>query len=243
MLNMAKKQIVISSQRRVQLEQLSDELGVKFNDIRLLDQALTHTSYSNENYGRKNLMNNERLEFLGDAVLETVTSSYLFDRYPNEPEGVLTRMRASAVCENTLSRLAVGLGFDKYILLGKGETTSGGSLRPSNMEDAFEAVIGAVFKDQGWEVAREYVLRHIRDELDHGLKVQDHKSILQELIQCQQQENAIEYKVISEEGPPHAKIFHIAVYVNGAEMGIGAGNSKKLAEQNAAGEALKKYGK
>lgn len=240
---MAKKEIQMSSQRRSQLVQLSNLLDIEFNDISWLDQALTHTSYSHEMYGKKSLWDNERLEFLGDAVLEAVTSGYLFDKYPHKPEGILTKMRASSVCEETLSRLALKLGLDKYILLGRGEAMSGGSVRSSNMEDAFEAVIGAVFKDQGWDVAREYVLRQIKDELDKGMQVQDNKSVLQELVQYRQQENTIEYKLVSESGPPHAKTFEIAVYINGALMGTGEGNSKKSAEQRAAGEALQKIHK
>lgn len=236
----------ISVQRRKQLHELSEVLGIQFNDISLLEQALTHTSYANEVYGRKSLMDNERLEFLGDAVLETSISSWLFEKYPRQPEGNLTKMRASIVCEATLSKRAIELGFDKYILLGKGERRSGGSERPSNMEDAFEAVIGAVFKDQGWEVAREYVLRQLSDELEmlrRGKKVQDYKSTLQELIQCQQQENAIRYELVRDEGPAHDKTFEVAVFVNDTEMGVGIGHSKKAAEQQAACEALKNINK
>lgn len=236
----------ISVQRKKQLHELSEVLGIQFKDISLLEQALTHTSYANEVYGRKSLMDNERLEFLGDAVLETSISNWLFEKYPRQPEGNLTKMRASIVCEATLSKRAIELGFDKYILLGKGERRSGGSVRPSTMEDAFEAVIGAVFKDQGWEVARAYVLRQLSGELEmlgKGKKVQDYKSTLQEMIQSQQQENAIRYELLRDKGPDHNKTFEVAVFVNDIEMGVGIGHSKKIAEQQAACEALKNINK
>lgn len=230
-----------SPERCSQLEKLADSLGVKFRDIGWLDLALTHTSYANEAYGRKSLLNNERLEFLGDAVLEIAVSTYLFDRFPRKTEGELTKLRAATVCEETLSKRAKELGFGNYILLGRGESMSGGKERPSTLEDAFEAVIGAIYKDQGWEAAQVYVLRQLKGELDlleHGKRAQDFKTTLQELVQ--QHESTISYVLLKADGPDHAKVFEFAVEIDGKVMGIGTGHSKKAAEQQAACMALKK---
>lgn len=241
MKNMPDKEI--PSERREQLLSLAERIGVDFQDIGWLDQALTHSSYSNEVYGRKSLKDNERLEFLGDAVLETAVSSYLFDRYPHYPEGTLTKMRAATVCERTLSKRGIELGLGECLLLGKGEKKSSGSMRSSILEDAFEAVIGAVYKDRGWKVACDYAISQLEKEiglLAHGQMPQDYKSELQELVQNKQHKNAVSYLLLEEDGPPHAKSFTVGAIVNEVEMGVGVGRSKKEAEQNAACEALAK---
>ena len=170
-------------ERREQLLALSERLGVTFHDLALLDQALTHTSYANES--KRNTPHNERLEFLGDAVLELASSTYLYEHFPEMPEGELTKTRASIVCSTTLAKLASGLHLGDYLLLGRGEEMGGGRTRQTNLEDVFEAVIGAVYLDQGWEAAQAYVVRQLRGEFEnaeHGAILKDYKTILQEIV-------------------------------------------------------------
>ena len=227
------------AKRERELSAFAARLGVTFNDLELLDTALTHTSYAKEK-GRS-VSHNERLEFLGDAVLELSVSTYLFSNFPDMPEGVLTRTRASIVCSETLAKLANKSGFGKMLLLGHGEDQNGGRERVSILEDAFEAVIGAIYIDQGWEVARDYVWQQLRGEFAEvrhgGNDVRDYKSLLQELVQ-QKPAGQIAYELLSATGPDHAKTFRMAVIVDGKNSGIGTGHSKKEAEQNAAKIAL-----
>ncbi|WP_196592509.1 ribonuclease III [Pectinatus sottacetonis] len=230
----------ISKKRKEKLLTLSSCLGVDFNDIALLDTALTHTSYANE--AKNSIIHNERLEFLGDAVLELASSSYLFNKYPEMPEGEMTKARASVVCETTLARLSAKLEVGQYLLLGKGERLSGGSTRPSILADAFESIIGAIYLDQGWDTAYKYILDKLHDDfiaVEKGYNLKDYKTILQEIVQSENKH--IEYELISEIGPAHARQFRFAAIVDGAVEGLGDGNSKKEAEQHAALETLKKY--
>ena len=230
---------MIGLRRKRELIAFAERLGVTFNNLAYLDTALTHTSYAKEK-GRS-IKHNERLEFLGDAVLELSVSSYLFANFPDMPEGVLTRTRASIVCAGTLSKLANRLGFGQMLLLGRGEEQNGGRERVSILEDAFESVIGAIYVDQGWEVAREYVWRQLQDEFSEvkhgGNDVRDYKSLLQELVQ-QHPSGQVTYELLSATGPDHAKTFKMAVVIDGKNSGIGIGHSKKEAEQNAAKIAL-----
>ena len=150
----------LTEKRREDLAVLQKKLGVTFHDVRLLHTALIHTSYANEAPGR--VMHNERLEFLGDAVLELASSTYLYTHFPSLPEGELTKTRASIVCSAALAKIAARLGLGEYLLLGHGEEMSGGRARTTNLEDAFEAVLGAIYLDQGWETARDYALRQLK---------------------------------------------------------------------------------
>lgn len=232
----------LTEARRKELLTLSERLGVSFRDISLLDQALTHTSFANESVHRK-VVHNERLEFLGDAVLELATSTYLFRQFPMMPEGDLTKSRASVVCEAALHRRAAEVDLGAFLLLGHGEQATGGRERPSILADAFEAVIGALYLDQGWQTASDYVVRQLRQELlevEHGQNIKDYKTILQELIQRHPGQHIV-YELLSATGPDHAKEFKVAVRVNGLAYGVGVGRSKKAAEQNAAQQALPKF--
>ncbi|MCR5175300.1 MAG: ribonuclease III [Anaerovibrio sp.] len=234
----------VTAERRKRLEELAGRLGVHFNNICWLHQALTHTSYANES--RFKVEHNERLEFLGDAVLELAISTYLFERFPELPEGELTKSRAAVVCEASLSSRAAELNLGDYLLLGHGEMLSGGRRRSSMLEDAFESVIGAIYMDQGWEPARKYVVRQLEEHLKQvgagASAVKDYKTILQELVQCHG-ENKIRYVMLGATGPDHAKIFEFDVRLNDEVLGTGTGPSKKAAEQQAAKKALEKLNK
>ena len=234
----------VTADRRCKLEELSRRLGVSFKHIGWLHQALTHTSYANES--RVSIEHNERLEFLGDAVLELAISTYLFNHYPGLPEGDLTKARAAVVCEASLSSRAAEPGLGDYLLLGHGEQNSGGSKRPSILEDAFESVIGAIYMDQGWEKAQRYVLAQLEEHLQQvesgHSQVRDYKTMLQELVQRKADSHVV-YEMVSATGPDHAKEFEFAVKLNNKILGIGRGPSKKAAEQKAAKEALEKLNK
>ena len=230
-----------SAARKGELLALAQRLGVTFHDIGLLHTALVHTSYANEAQGR--VAHNERLEFLGDAVLELASSTYLYTHFPNLPEGELTKTRASIVCSATLAKLAARLGLGEYLLLGHGEEISGGRERTTNLEDSFEAVLGAIYLDQGWEVARDYALRQLAPEFDqvrHGENLQDYKTLLQELVQ-KTPGSTIAYELLEATGPDHAKHYRYAVVIDGKTCGEGEGSSKKEAEQQAAQRALAKF--
>ena len=228
----------MKDERLAQLMRLSAEMGVSFNDFALLDEALTHPSYTNE--AKDTIPHNERLEFLGDAVLELASSTYLYARFPDCSEGELTKMRASLVQSDTLARLARALDLGSCRRLGRGEFHNGGADRQNNLENAFEAVIGAVYLDAGWETAKEYVARQLSREADHIKKAQvvhDYKTTLQEHIQ-QRRNKGIVYELIDESGPDHDKRFTMRVLVDNQPIGEGAGRSKKEAEQQAAAAAL-----
>ena len=227
-----------SAARKGELLALAQRLGVTFHDIGLLHTALIHTPYANEAQGR--VAHNERLEFLGDAVLELASSTYLYTHFPTLPEGELTKTRASIVCSAALAKIAARLGLGEYLLLGHGEEMSGGRARTTNLEDAFEAVLGAIYLDQGWETARDYALRQLAPEFDqvrHGENLQDYKTLLQELVQ-KTPGSTIAYELLEATGPDHAKHYRYAVVINGKTCGEGEGSSKKEAEQQAARMAL-----
>jgi ribonuclease III len=212
---------------------------VTIENEKLLKQAFTHSSYVNE-HRRKPFEDNERLEFLGDAVLELTVSQFLFKKYPTMTEGELTKLRAAIVCEPSLVSFANELEFGKHILLGKGEEMTGGRERPALLADVFEAFIGALYLDQGIDKVVEFLDRVVFPKINAGAfsHVMDFKSQLQELVQ-RDGAGIIEYRVLQEKGPAHNKEFVSRVSLNGTELGIGAGKSKKEAEQHAAEMALK----
>ncbi len=218
------------------IKEFQQEIGYEFKDENLLKQALTHSSYANEKH-MKRLSDNERLEFLGDAVLETVSSEFLYLNYKNLPEGDLTRLRASMVCEPTLAFCTKDMQLGEYIFLGKGEDMTGGRQRKSVLSDALEAVIGAIFLDGGFFAARDFVLKYIMTDIEHKRMFFDSKTILQEVCQAQFKKN-VTYQLVSEKGPDHAKEFTVEVLVGQEVLGIGMGNTKKSAEQEAAYHGL-----
>ncbi|HEX3078728.1 MAG TPA: ribonuclease III [Lachnospiraceae bacterium] len=207
-------------------------IGYQFQDRRLLRQALTHSSYSNERRFDK-LANNERLEFLGDAVLELVTSEFLFGQNPNMLEGDLTKLRASIVCEQTLSLCAKDIDLGSYIQLGKGEATTGGRERKSILSDALEAVIGSIYLDGGFTSAKEFIDKYILSDIENKQLFFDSKTILQEIIQSKYKDT-LHYELISEEGPDHNKCFTVEAMIGTKSLGNGIGRTKKAAEQEAA---------
>lgn len=234
---------MLTKKRLDTLAKLSAKLGVQFKNIALLHQALTHTSYANE--CKKTLIShNERLEFLGDAVLDLIISEYLFCQFENLPEGELTKARAVIVCEPSLARCAAELGIGEYLFLGKGEASSGGRDRTSILADSFEAVIGAIYLDSGFLTVTNFVLKQLEDDLrlvERGEYVKDYKTILQEVVQ-KKSDSKIIYEIVSESGPDHNKVFEVIVLVNSDSLGKGLGKSKKEAEQFAAKQALVKLG-
>ena len=219
------------------LEEFQGKIRYYFNDKELLIEALSHSSYANEK--RKGRNSNERLEFLGDSVLSIVVSQYLFEHFTHLPEGELTKIRASLVCEKSLYEFAKQIDLGEHILLGKGEENTGGRERVSILADAFEAVIAAVFLDGGLEAARRHILKFIPKDIDDRKPVSfsDHKTILQEIIQ-----KKVEYKLVGQSGPDHNKAFKVQVRLNSNVIGTGIGRSKKEAEQMAAKEALELMG-
>ena len=203
-----------------------------FKDISLLELALTHSSYANES--KCPMAYNERLEFLGDAVLQLVTSEKLYTENPDMPEGRMSKQRAALVCEDALAEYSKQIELGRFMFLGKGEENTGGRERPSVLADAFEAVIGAIFLDGGLEPAKRFVRRFLDDA---RLSVQDYKTLLQEIIQKNPGER-LSYVVVGESGPDHDKSFVMEVRLNSNPIGKGIGKSKKQAEQQAAKEAL-----
>lgn len=220
------------------VKELQEKYGIVFQNIDLLEQAFTHSSYVNE-HRNLNLSDNERLEFLGDAVLELQVSQYLYKQYPELPEGKLTKMRAAIVREDSLSRFAKDCSFDRYMLLGKGEENTGGRKRPSLLCDLFEAFLGALYLDQGFDTVWTFIEQVIFPQVEAGAfsHEMDHKTRLQEFLQ-RNGDIAIDYRLIKEEGPAHERIFWTEVYAGDRLIGTGQGKSKKLAEQNAAAQAL-----
>ncbi len=212
-------------------------LGYQFGDIELLKNALTHSSYANETHAYYG--SNERLEFLGDSVLSIIVSEYLYSTYTNLPEGELTKLRASLVCEKTLSVFARKLHLGEYLFLGKGEAQNKGYERSSILADAFEAVLAAIFLDGGMEPARMHVLRFIIPELSEREfdLFKDYKTALQEVVQRNPEER-LTYVLTDESGPDHDKRFTVEVHLNSNVIGTGNGRSKKQAEQDAAKQAL-----
>ena len=219
------------------LEELQIRIGYHFRDLKLLRQALSHSSYANE-HRQEHAKDNERLEFLGDAVLEVASSEFLFLEYPRMPEGDMTKLRASLVCEPTLARCAREISLPEYLLLGKGEEHTGGRQRDSIVSDAMEAVIGAIYLDGGFANAKDFVRKYILTDIEHKKLFYDSKTILQEIVQRDYKEEEVSYKLTGEEGPDHAKRFLVEVQIGGKKEGCGAGSTKKAAEQEAAYQAI-----
>ncbi|HJB94931.1 MAG TPA: ribonuclease III [Candidatus Mediterraneibacter intestinigallinarum] len=223
------------------LKELEKKTGYTFKDFSLLEQAMMHSSYTNERHLPKYRCN-ERLEFLGDAVLELVSSEYLFNESPHTPEGELTKTRASMVCEPSLALCARDISLGDYLLLGKGEEATGGRLRDSVTSDAMEALIGAVYLDGGFTSAKEFIHRFILTDLEDKKLFYDSKTILQEMVQAQKS-GEITYHLVSEQGPDHNKSFEVEVQIKGTGYGRGRGRTKKSAEQQAAYQAILKLRK
>ncbi|MSQ28664.1 MAG: ribonuclease III [Dehalococcoidia bacterium] len=223
----------------VDLGKLQESLGYRFQDERLLVQALLHRSYLHE-VPEPPLESNERLEFLGDAWLNYVVAAELYQRCPTEPEGVMTKLRAALVQRDTLALVAGNLGLGPYLRLGRGEERSGGRRRSSNLSRAYEAIVGAILNDRGEHFAREFILATLSELFTSALVGEmgtDYKSELQEFCQARQWD-ATEYRLVSEQGPAHAKEFQVAFTLNGEILGQGAGMNRQQAEKVAAKEAL-----
>lgn len=221
------------------LEKLEENIDYSFKNKELLIEAMSHSSYINERKINKTACN-ERLEFLGDAVLELASSDYLFKKYGDIPEGKLSKMRAALVCEPALYECSKAIDLGNFIKLGKGEEAGGGRNKPSVVSDAFEALLGAVYLDGGMEEARKIILRFILTESQiEQAHISDSKSYLQELVQAHMKSSLVTYKTISESGPEHDKEFVVAVYIDEREYGEGTGRNKKAAEKAAALHAIK----
>ena len=219
------------------IKDLEAALGYKFQNITLLQNALTHSSYANERW-HNSLLSNERLEFLGDSILGMVVAGYLFENFPDRPEGELTRMRADMVCETSLAAIATRLDLGKHLLLGHGEERFGGRTRASILADAVESVIAAAFLDGGMDAAQGIIIRFVLCNVPVGkLQNADYKTALQELVQ-QKKNQTLRYQMVGESGPDHDKIFTAQVLLNDQVVGEGTGSSKKRAEQDAARVAL-----
>ncbi|MFD0616643.1 ribonuclease III [Paenibacillus sp. GCM10027629] len=222
------------------LRHLQQSLNIHFKNRQLLKQAFTHASYVNEHrFGQH--QDNERLEFLGDAVLELTVSEFLFEAHPNRPEGELTKLRAAIVCEPSLVKFAEALQFGQYVLLGKGEELTGGRMRPALLADVFESFIGALYLDQGLEVVRSFLTKYVFSQVSQEGKMQinDFKTRLQEFTQ-QHNMGLLEYRIVEERGPAHEREFVSEVHMGEECLGRGTGRSKKEAEQQAAAQALER---
>ena len=218
------------------MEKLQENIGYKFKDQELLKKALTHTSYAYEH----NVESNEKLEFLGDSILEFISSIYLYKNYPKLKEGEMTKVRATVVCEKSLYKVAKKHNFSDFLYLGKSERLSGGENRPAILADSVEAVIAAIYLDGGLEEARRFIEENLKDEIEIASKhvgQKDYKTVLQEKLQ-EHGEVKIVYTIINEKGPDHDKIFEAEVECNGKQFAVGTGKSKKQAEMQAAKKAL-----
>lgn len=209
---------------------------ISFRDEGLIAMALIHPSYAQE---KNTLQNNQRLEFLGDAVLDFIVGEFLYRTYPDKAEGDLTQIRARVVCEKALVDIAVSIDLGQYILLGRGEEMSGGRQRKSILADTVEAIIGAIYLDQGIDHARRFILKHLEEIIRATAdgEYQDYKSRLQEIVQARSREN-VHYQITEETGPAHAKVFVAGVFYNDELLASGQGKSKKEAEQSAAEKVL-----
>jgi len=226
---------------RKRLNELQQNIGYQFKQESLLRQALTHSSYAHEK-NLKELMDNERLEFLGDAVLEVVSSEFLFKNHPEMNEGQMTKLRASLVCEQSLAACARELDLGNFLLLGNGEDLTGGRERDSILSDAWEALIGAMYLDGGFTSAKEFILKYVLTDIEHKKLFYDSKTMLQELIQNKYKQS-LHYVLLSEDGPDHNKIFTVQAYMDDTPLLTGKGRTKKAAEQNAAYQSLLKFEK
>ena len=221
--------------KQEELKELEKKIGYEFSNRKLLGQAVTHSSFSNEQKINK-LKNYERLEFLGDAVLELLSSQFFFETYPDMSEGEMTRLRSSMVCEPALAFCARDLDLGSYILLGKGEEATGGRKRDSIISDVMEAVIGAIYLDGGLSEADKFVRKFILSDLENKQLFYDSKTILQERVQ--KTGRTIVYELVSETGPDHDKTFTVEAIIDGRTAGKGQGRNKKTAEQQAAYQVL-----
>lgn len=239
---------VLARNRRYDMSQMkasfaydvfAETFDIHFHNKQLLQQAFTHSSYVNEHH-QDPLSDYERLEFLGDAVLELTVSRFLYDIYPQMAEGDLTKLRAAIVCEPALVAFAEALDFSRFILLGKGEEATGGRQRPALLADVFEAFIGALYMDQGLDGVQPFLQDHVFPDIERGAfsHKMDYKSQLQERVQREDRGDII-YKIVEENGPAHHREFVTKIFVGEQEMGVGVGRSKKDAEQHAAHQALK----
>ena len=221
------------------IKDLETAIGYRFENITLLQNALTHSSYANERW-HNSLLSNERLEFLGDSVLGMLVAEYLYHTFPDRPEGELTRMRADMVCEQTLAAVANRIGLGEHLLLGHGEERLGGRSRESILADAVESVIAACFLDGGLDAAKQFVRQFILVEVPvKKLNNVDYKTSLQELVQ-QKKNQVLSYALVGQSGPDHDKQFDVEVSLNGTVVGSGSGRSKKRAEQMAAKSAMER---
>ena len=233
--------MAISKNRELQIIELQKEISYTFNNIDLVNEALTHSSYANESKNKK-ITHNERMEFLGDSVLSLIVSDYIFTKFKSLPEGELTKVRANVVCEPALAAKARSINLGKYLLLGKGEELTGGRTRSSILADAFESLLGAIYIDGGLEMVRDFVLIRMTDVMElacSGSFFKDYKTQLQELLQSKTTDKIV-YQVVREFGPDHDKTFCVEISVNNEVLGSGEGKSKKLAEQSAAQLAIEK---
>jgi ribonuclease-3 len=225
----------------IDFEKVEQVTGIYIQNRNLFVQAFTHTSYAHERKSQR-VSDNERLEYLGDAVLELLVSEFLYYRFPKMSEGELTRTRARMVCEPSLASFASKLQFGQFVRLGKGEELTGGRERPSLLADLFEAFIGALYLDQGLEMVRKFLNQLVFPEINDDWLEQmtDAKSQLQELVQ-QAKKGTLEYRIVDIQGPAHDRYFSAEVYLDNKKLGRGSGRSKKEAEQQAATTALKAW--
>ena len=223
------------------LDELEKNIGYKFNNIDLLKNALTHTSYAYEN----NVASNEKLEFLGDSILEFLSSKYIYGNYPKLKEGEMTKVRATVVCEDSLYKIAKKHNFSDFLYLGKSEMKHEGNRKPAIMADSVEAVIAAMYFDSGLDACEKFIVDNLKEDIEIASKnvgIKDHKTILQEKLQVHGNVK-IEYEIINEEGPDHYKTFTAEVKLNGKVLAVGKGKNKKHAEMDAADKALKELEK
>ncbi len=219
---------------------LEKKINYEFKNRKYLNEALTHSSFANER--QNGYKSNERMEFLGDAVLSIISARYLFEKYPDMPEGELSKLRSSLVCTESLSDFAKQIDLGSYLYLGKSEVLNNGQERPSILENAFEALIAAIYLDGGFSAANEFVLSFLTKALEtHHINFKDYKTTLQEIVQQNPLER-VNYVLVGESGPDHDKRFEVEVHLNSNVIGRGIGKSKKSAEQEAAKEALKLMG-
>lgn len=234
---------ICSQERKARLQEFCAGLGITMQRYELLDLALTHTSFAHETVHYPHNEHNERLEFLGDSVLSLIVSTYMYRHFPSFDEGKMTKLRAQVVCEASLYQCAKKMRISEYLRMGNGEMASGGNMRPSILADAFEAVLGAYYLDQGFAAAQKYLLglleEEIRDVCRGLVMLGDYKSMLQEFLQ-QDSPSEIAYELLGFTGPEHNRIFTSGVFVNGEACGSGSGRTKKEAEQQAAKEALER---
>ena len=222
----------------MELEGIEKEIGDEFKNKELLKTALTHTSYAYE----KHINSNEKLEFLGDSILEFLSSRYLYENYPNLREGEMTKVRATVVCEKSLYKIASKHNFGKYLYLGKSEKINGGNKRPAILADSVEAVIAAMYLDGGLEIVDNFIIKNLKEEIEQAsthVGDKDYKTVLQEKLQ-EGGDVKIEYEITKESGPDHDKSFEAQVRFNGKVLAKGSGKSKKGAEMQAAKKALEK---